>query len=65
MITPPPKPSNPEKNPAAKPINGNATQTIFSTLAYCPPKSILVKPAKLQNHPKAGQGLLAALLEDH
>jgi len=65
MITPPPKPSNPDKKPPAKPIKGKATQKIFSTLAYCPPKSFLVKPAKLRNHPKAGQGLLAALPEDH
>jgi hypothetical protein len=37
MITPPPKPSNPEKKPPAKPIKGKATQKIFSTLAYFTP----------------------------
>jgi hypothetical protein len=65
MITPPPRPSNPEKKPPAKPIKGKATQKIFSTLAYFTPNSILVNRAKLQNHPKAGKWVFAALLEDH
>jgi hypothetical protein len=56
MITPPPKPSNPDKKPPAKPIKGKATQKIFSTLAYCPPKSILVKRENFEITPKQRMG---------
>jgi len=53
MITPPPKPSNPDKKPPANPIKGKATQRIFSTLTYCPPENYLGEASKTPKSPQS------------